>query len=113
MDIIQKGIQNWQDGKRIEDYCSSHGYSSKDTLALREIHRLHLEESSGTLGGTPQEALEVIAQATPAQKQLLKSIGQKTNPRLCDALIRLAENQPYTNKILSFYQSDIKPNLQL
>ena len=77
------------------------------------MHRLHLEQADGTLGGTPQEALEAIANATPQQMQLLRSLGQKTDPRLCDALIRLAQDRAYAERISGAYRSDVKPNLQL
>src|SRR3989338_11613019 len=101
MDIIQRGIRNWQDGRRIEDYCSKRGYPPQDILALREMNRLHLDEADGILGGTPQEALETIARATPQQKLALRSLGQQTYPELCDALIRLTEDRLYADRILS------------
>ena len=111
MKFVKKNVQNWRDGKRIEGYCNGY-YSETDILALREIHRLHLNQTYG-FNRTPQEVLETIASATPRQKQFLKFLGGHTDSKLCDVFIRLAEDQSYADRILSVYRSDVKPNLEL
>lgn len=115
MSFVQRNIQNWRDGKRIEDYCIGHGYSRPDIFALREIHRLHLEQEDGSLDGTVQEALETMARSTESQKQIAKAIFLKINPikDAMDALFRFVDDPNYANKILSAYQTDVKPNLNL
>lgn len=116
MGFTETALQNWYDGRRIEEYCRRHNYSKRDISALREIHRLYLEQKDGSLGGTPQEALETIAKAPESERQIVRAIGQKSGPVIgpvFDALFRLADDPRYANKILSAYRTDVKPNLHL
>ncbi len=103
----------WIDGKRIEGYCRRHGYSSREILDIREMHRLHLLYPDGGTGGTPQEALAAMAGISPSQKALLMKMGKAKDPRFSDAFIRLANDSDYAKRILHVYLSEVKPELQL
>lgn len=103
----------WIDGKRIEGYCKRQGYSSQESLDMREMHRLHLLYPDGGSNGSPQDALAAMADITPSQQALLMKMGKAKDPRFSDAFIRLAMNREYAKKILNAYLTDVKPALKL
>lgn len=107
-------FRNWIDGRRIEGYCTRKGYTDEEILDICEMHRLHHLFPEGSPGGTFQDALKAMVQATPSQKAFLREASRKgKDPRFGHAFIRLAESPEYANRILAAYLNDVKPALDL
>jgi len=103
----------WIDGKRIEGFCRRHGYSSREAMDLREMHRLHLMYPETGENPSPLEVLAAMAGITPSQKALLMKMGKSSDPRFSAAFIRLAEDTAYAKRVLEVYQEQVRPALNL
>ncbi len=112
MNLLQratKNLRNFRDGRRIEDYCAGRSYSQSDVAALKEVHRLHSNETDLTA----QEALEKLAQNSPSEKASFKEDLARILPRRADALFRLIEDEVYAKRIITAYHNDIRENVDL
>ncbi len=112
MDKVQIGRKNWHDGARIATYCGGR-YSAEDILALQHVHRLSLHASYDQPARSIEAQLSDFDQMSGLQKIVVRAVCMLAPKGTYDAMVRLASDPQYAQRMRSIYAAEIKPRLDL
>ncbi|MEK6968042.1 MAG: hypothetical protein AABX51_05415 [Nanoarchaeota archaeon] len=108
------------DYKKVTALAQSIGLG-EDVYEIQSIHQLHTDYERGVQSSTPQEFLSRITEDNDLSGSLLSNqdlratfmllSDEETNHDRVYAIVRLADDRPYAEKIEQIYLTQIKPFL--